>query len=57
MRSRGIQLPIRVGVPGRAGIRRLMSFAGRFGVVTSTGIAEKHGFLLTNLLGTAARTA
>jgi methylenetetrahydrofolate reductase (NADPH) len=53
VRSRGIRLPIRVGVPGPAGIRRLLSFAGRFGVATSAGIAKKYGFSLTNLLGTA----
>jgi methylenetetrahydrofolate reductase (NADPH) len=53
VRSRGIHLPIRVGVPGPAGIRRLLSFAGRFGVSSSAGIAKKYGFSLTNLLGTA----
>ncbi|MER7692455.1 methylenetetrahydrofolate reductase [Streptomyces sp. NPDC097610] len=52
VRSRGIQVPIRVGVPGPAGIRRLLSFAGRFGVATSAGIAKKYGFSLSNLLGT-----
>jgi methylenetetrahydrofolate reductase (NADPH) len=53
VRSRGIPLPIRVGVPGPAGIRRLLSYAGRFGVATSAGIAKKYGFSLSNLLGTA----
>jgi methylenetetrahydrofolate reductase (NADPH) len=53
VRRRGIDLPIRVGVPGPAGIKRLLSFAARFGVSTSAGIAKKYGLSLTNLLGTA----
>ncbi|KAA9166130.1 methylenetetrahydrofolate reductase [Amycolatopsis acidicola] len=53
VRKRGIGLPIRVGVPGPAGIKRLLSYARRFGVGTSTGIAKKYGFSITNLLGTA----
>ncbi|MFC3574318.1 methylenetetrahydrofolate reductase [Streptomyces yaanensis] len=53
VRNRGIRLPIRIGVPGPAGVRRLMSYAARFGVGTSAGIAKKYGFSLTNLMGTA----
>jgi methylenetetrahydrofolate reductase (NADPH) len=53
VRERGIDLPVRVGVPGPAGVRRLLSFATRFGVGTSTGIAKKYGFSITNLMGTA----
>jgi methylenetetrahydrofolate reductase (NADPH) len=53
VRSRGITLPIRVGVPGPAGVRRLLTFAGRFGVASSAGIARKYGLSLTNLLSTA----
>lgn len=53
VRRRGIGLPIRVGVPGPAGVRRLMSYAARFGVGTSAGIARKYGFSITNLMGTA----
>ncbi len=52
VRSRGIQLPIRVGVPGPAGTRRLLSYAARLGVGTSARIAKKYGLSLTNLLGT-----
>lgn len=52
-RERGIDLPVRVGVPGPAGVRRLLGYASRFGVGTSAGIAKKYGFSLTNLLGTA----
>ncbi|MDQ4114406.1 MAG: methylenetetrahydrofolate reductase [Actinomycetota bacterium] len=53
VRDRGIELPIRVGVPGPAGIRRLVRYASRFGVGTSANIAKKYGFSMTNLLGTA----
>jgi methylenetetrahydrofolate reductase (NADPH) len=40
-------------VPGPAGIKRLLSFAARFGVASSAGIAKKYGLSLTNLMGTA----
>jgi methylenetetrahydrofolate reductase (NADPH) len=53
VRDRGIDLPVRIGVPGPAGIKRLMSYARRFGVGTSAGIARKYGFSITNLMGTA----
>src|SRR5260370_30619879 len=53
VRSRGITLPIRIGVPGPAGGRRLLTFAGRFAVASSAGIARKYGLSLTNLLSTA----
>jgi len=53
VRERGIDLPIRVGVPGPAGIKRLLAFAGRFGIASSAGIVKKYGFSLTNLIGTA----
>lgn len=52
-REREIFLPIRVGVPGPAGVRRLLAYATRFGVGTSAGIAKKYGFSITNLMGTA----
>lgn len=53
LRARRIDLPVRVGVPGPAGVRRLLTYAGRFGVGTSAGIARKYGLSLTGLLGTA----
>lgn len=53
LRKRGIDLPVRVGVPGPAGVRRLLSYAARFGVGTSTSIARKYGLSVTNLMGTA----
>jgi methylenetetrahydrofolate reductase (NADPH) len=50
VRGRGIELPIRVGVPGPAGVKRLLGYARRFGVGSSAGIARKYGLSLTNLL-------
>lgn len=52
-RRRGVDLPIRVGVPGPAGVRRLLRYATRFGIGTSAGIAKKYGLSITNLMGTA----
>jgi methylenetetrahydrofolate reductase (NADPH) len=53
VRERGIDAPIRIGVPGPAGVRRLMRYAARFGVGTSAGIAKKYGFSISNLIGAA----
>ncbi|WP_342747299.1 methylenetetrahydrofolate reductase [Leucobacter massiliensis] len=53
VRERGIDVPIRIGTPGPAGIKRLLSFARRFGVGANATIVKKYGFSLTNLLGTA----
>lgn len=52
-REAGVSCDIRIGVPGPAGIRRLLAFASRFGVGSSMSVARKYGFSLTNLLGTA----
>lgn len=53
VREAGIDLPVRVGVPGPAGVRRLLRYATRFGVGTGASIAKKYGLSLTNLMGTA----
>lgn len=53
VRARGIGLPIRIGVPGPAGVKRLLTYATRFGVASSAGIAKKYGLSMTNLLRTA----
>ena len=53
LRRRNIDLPVRIGVPGPAGIKRLLDYARRFGVSASAGIAKRYGFSLGNLLGTA----
>jgi methylenetetrahydrofolate reductase (NADPH) len=53
VRAEGIDLPIRIGVPGPAGVKRLLGFARRFGVGANALIVKKYGFSLTNLIGTA----
>lgn len=45
MRGAGIDDEIRVGVPGPAGIKRLLSFAARFGVASSAGTAGPDKFI------------
>ncbi|MFJ5928020.1 methylenetetrahydrofolate reductase [Kitasatospora sp. NPDC092948] len=53
VRTQGVTLPIRIGVPGPAGVRKLLSYAARFGVGTSASIAKKYGLSITNLMGSA----
>jgi methylenetetrahydrofolate reductase (NADPH) len=53
LRQEGVTCPVRIGVPGPAGVRRLLGFARRFGIRSSAGVAQKYGFSITNLLGTA----
>lgn len=52
-RTRGIDAQLRIGVPGPAGVKQLLSFARRFGIGANAMIVKKYGFSLTNLLGTA----
>jgi methylenetetrahydrofolate reductase (NADPH) len=53
MRERGIDVPVRLGVPGPAGIKRLLGFAKRCGVGASANVMKKYGISLTNLIGSA----
>jgi len=53
MRERGIDVPVRLGVPGPAGIKRLLGFAKRCGVGASANVMKKYGVSITNLLGNA----
>ena len=53
MRQRGIDVPVRVGVPGPAGIKRLLGFAKRCGVGASANVMKKYGISITNLIGSA----
>jgi methylenetetrahydrofolate reductase (NADPH) len=53
VREHGIDTQIRIGTPGPAGIKRLISYARRFGVGANAMIVKKYGFSLTNLMGTA----
>jgi methylenetetrahydrofolate reductase (NADPH) len=53
MRRRNIDVPVRLGVPGPAGIKRLLGFAKRCGVGASASVMKKYGISLTNLIGSA----
>ena len=53
VRQHGVELPVRVGVPGPTSIKGLLGFASRLGISTSHTIAKKYGFSMTNLLGKA----
>jgi len=53
LRARGITCPVRIGVPGPAGIKRLLAYAARCGVGASASVMKKYGVSITNLLGTA----
>lgn len=53
LRTRGIDAPVRIGVPGPAGIKTLMRFAARCGVGASASILAKYGVSIGQLLGTA----
>jgi methylenetetrahydrofolate reductase (NADPH) len=53
LRTRGIDVPVRIGVPGPAGIKRLLKFAAHCGVGATASVMKKYGVSITNLLGSA----
>lgn len=53
LRSRGIDAPVRLGIPGPAGIKTLMRFAARCGVGASASVLTKYGISVTKLIGSA----
>lgn len=53
IRRSGINASIRVGVPGPAGVKRLLTFARRFGIAASASKAARYGFSIANLVGKA----
>ena len=53
LRARGLDAPVRLGVPGPAGIKTLLRFAARCGVGASASVMSKYGLSITNLLGSA----
>jgi methylenetetrahydrofolate reductase (NADPH) len=53
LRVRGIDTPVRIGIPGPASVKSLLRFAARCGVGASTAVLKKYGFSVANLLGTA----
>lgn len=52
-RRRRIETPVRIGIPGPAGITTLLRFAARCGVGASASVMKKYGVSLANLIGTA----
>ncbi|WP_343525452.1 methylenetetrahydrofolate reductase [Sphingomonas sp.] len=52
-RRRGIDAPVRLGVPGPAGIKTLVRFAARCGVGASSAVLSKYGISIGKLLGQA----
>lgn len=53
LRARGLDVPVRIGIPGPAGIKTLLRFAARCGVGASASVMSKYGISITQLLGTA----
>jgi methylenetetrahydrofolate reductase (NADPH) len=53
LRARGIDTPVRMGIPGPASIKSLLRFAARCGVGASASVMKKYGVSITNLLGQA----
>ena len=53
LRARGLDYPVRIGVPGPAGIKTLARFAGMCGVSASASVLSKYGASLGKLMGTA----
>jgi methylenetetrahydrofolate reductase (NADPH) len=53
LRARGVDVPVRIGVPGPAGIKRLLKFAAHCGVGASASVMKKYGLSISNLLGSA----
>ncbi len=49
LRARGIMCPVRIGIPGPAGIKRLLAFAARCGVGASASVMKAYGVSITKL--------
>jgi len=53
VRDHGMTAPVRIGIPGPAGVRTLLRYATRCGVTASAGAVAKYGLSLGRLLGNA----
>lgn len=53
VRERGIDAPVRIGVPGPTNIKSLVKFAARCGVEASASVMSKYGVSLRKLVGVA----
>ena len=52
VRKAGVDATIRLGIPGPASAKRLLTFAARCGVGAATSVMQKYGISLTKLLTT-----
>lgn len=52
-RTRGVSIPVRVGVPGPASVRRLVWYASQCGVTVSASAAREYGLSGTDVTSTA----
>jgi methylenetetrahydrofolate reductase (NADPH) len=57
LRARGLDVPVRIGVPGPAGVTTLIRYAARCGVGASASVMSKYGISLTKLVGSAGPDA
>ena len=55
LRAKGIDAPVRIGIPGPADVGKLLRYARQFGVVMSAGILQRYGLSLTSLLQRVGR--
>lgn len=53
IRAEGVDVPVRIGVPGPASVKTLLRFAARCGVAASANVMRKYGVSITKLLSTA----
>jgi methylenetetrahydrofolate reductase (NADPH) len=53
LRAQGVTAPIRVGIPGPAGVRTLLRYAARCGVSSSASALARYGLSLGRLMGNA----
>jgi methylenetetrahydrofolate reductase (NADPH) len=53
LRAQGVVAPIRVGIPGPAGVRTLLRYAARCGVSSSASALARYGLSLGRLMGSA----
>ncbi len=51
LRALGVDVPVRIGLPGPAGAARLLGYARRCGVGTSAGVLRKYGLSAVDLAG------
>jgi methylenetetrahydrofolate reductase (NADPH) len=52
-----VDVPVRLGIPGPAGIKTLMRFASGCGVGASTAVLAKYGISIGKLFGSVGPTS